>query len=29
MLEDIFAPYSDWGLLILRLGVGIIMLVHG
>lgn len=29
MLENIFAPYSDWGLLILRLGVGIIMLVHG
>ena len=29
MLENFFAPYSDWGLLILRLGVGTIMLVHG
>jgi putative oxidoreductase len=29
MLENFFAPYSDWGLLILRLGIGIIMLVHG
>lgn len=29
MLENIFAPYSDWGLLILRLATGIIFLVHG
>jgi len=29
MLETIFSPYSDWGLLILRLAMGIIFLVHG
>ncbi len=29
MLESIFAPFSDWGLLILRLGIGIIFLAHG
>ncbi len=29
MLQNFFAPYSDWGLLILRLGIAIIMMVHG
>ena len=29
MLENIFAPYSDWGLVILRVGIGILMLFHG
>lgn len=29
MLENIFSPYSDWGLFILRLAAGIIFLVHG
>ena len=29
MLEKIFAPYSDLGLLILRSGLAIVMLVHG
>jgi putative oxidoreductase len=29
MLENIFAPYSDWGLLILRVGMGVLMLFHG
>jgi putative oxidoreductase len=29
MLESIFSPFSDWGLLILRLAMGIIFLVHG
>ncbi len=29
MLDNIFAPYSNWGLLILRLAAGIIFLVHG
>jgi uncharacterized membrane protein YphA (DoxX/SURF4 family) len=29
MLENIFSPFSDWGLLILRLGLGMIFLVHG
>ena len=29
MLENIFAPYSDWGLLFLRVGMGVLMLFHG
>ena len=29
MLESIFAPYSDWGLLVLRLGLAIVMIAHG
>ena len=29
MLENIFAPYSDWGLLILRVGMGVLILFHG
>ena len=29
MLENIFSPYSDLGLFILRLAAGIIFLVHG
>jgi putative oxidoreductase len=29
MLENIFAPYGDWGLLILRLGLGLVMIAHG
>ena len=29
MLENIFSPISDWGLLILRIAVGIIFIVHG
>jgi len=29
MLENIFSPFNDWGLLILRLGMGLIFLVHG
>ena len=29
MLEAVFAPYSDLGPLILRIGMGIIFLVHG
>lgn len=29
MLADIFAPVSDWGLLILRVALGIIFLAHG
>jgi putative oxidoreductase len=29
MLEKIFAPYSDLGLLILRSGLSIVLLVHG
>ncbi len=29
MLENIFAPVSDWGLLVLRIGLAIILLVHG
>ncbi|MGH2620173.1 MAG: DoxX family protein [Anaerolineales bacterium] len=29
MLEETFAPYSDLGLLILRTGMAIVLLVHG
>ena len=29
MLENIFAPFSDWGLLILRAALGIVMMAHG
>jgi len=29
MLENIFSPFSDWGLVILRLAMGITFLVHG
>jgi uncharacterized membrane protein YphA (DoxX/SURF4 family) len=29
MLENIFAPFSDWGLLILRVALGIVMIAHG
>jgi putative oxidoreductase len=29
MLENIFAPYGAVGLLILRIGVGLVMLAHG
>lgn len=29
MLENIFAPFSDWGLVILRLALGITFLIHG
>ena len=29
MLENIFSPVSDWGLLILRLVLGIVMIAHG
>lgn len=29
MLESIFSPVSDWGLLILRVALGITFLVHG
>ena len=29
MLESVFAPLSDWGLLILRLGLAIVMVNHG
>jgi len=29
MLEDIFAPYSDIGLLVLRIGLGLVFLAHG
>ena len=29
MRENIFSPISDWGLLILRLGLGIVMIAHG
>lgn len=29
MLENIFAPFSDWGLVILRLALGITFIIHG
>ncbi len=29
MLENIFSPFSDWGLVILRLALGITFLIHG
>ena len=29
MPESIFAPLSDWGLLVLRLGLGIVLFAHG
>ncbi|MGH2605361.1 MAG: DoxX family protein [Anaerolineales bacterium] len=29
MLETLFAPISDWGLLVLRLGLGAVFTVHG
>jgi putative oxidoreductase len=29
MLENIFAPYADLGPLILRIGLGLVMLAHG
>ncbi|MGQ0551250.1 MAG: DoxX family protein [Armatimonadota bacterium] len=29
MLESMFAPVSDWGLLILRVGLGVIFPFHG
>ena len=29
MLENIFLPYSSWGLLVLRLAAGIVFIVHG
>lgn len=29
MLESVFAPMQDWGMLILRLGLGIIFPFHG
>src|SRR5687768_8377034 len=29
MLESIFAPYSDIGLLILRVGIAAVMIAHG
>jgi len=29
MLENLFSPFHDWGLLILRLAMGIIFIVHG
>jgi putative oxidoreductase len=29
MLETIFAPYHDWGLLILRVAIGIVFIAHG
>jgi putative oxidoreductase len=29
MLETFFAPYSDWGLLILRVGIALVFFSHG
>ncbi|HEV8354790.1 MAG TPA: DoxX family protein [bacterium] len=29
MLDNIFAPYADWGLLVLRLALGLIFPFHG
>lgn len=29
MLETVLAPYSDWGLLILRVGIALVFFVHG
>jgi putative oxidoreductase len=29
MLESIFAPYHDWGLLILRVGLALVFIAHG
>ena len=29
MLENILSPYSDWGLLILRVAIAIVFLAHG
>lgn len=29
MLETLFAPISDWGLLVLRLGLAAVFMVHG
>lgn len=29
MLENIFSPFSDWGLVILRLALGITFIIHG
>jgi len=29
MVENLFAPYSDWGLLILRIGIALIFFSHG
>lgn len=29
MLENVFSPLNDWGLLILRLAAGVTFLVHG
>lgn len=29
MLENILSPFSDWGLLILRIAMGIIFIAHG
>lgn len=29
MLENFFGPYSDWGLVILRVGIAVVFLSHG